>query len=166
MRYHANSRNELGSAILSPNFEASDENDGFVCPENLPPLTEIGIHSTETLQITLTKSFLAVLKTLVESFSPSAMEQLGQRESGGEGLVVVNECGRKVTLVLGENRGISWCTRKITSFLQMLLFLQKLCLLALRRASSARSGVWRQKNAQPQVFSLLISYNDNTDSTQ
>ena len=104
MRYHVNSRNELGSAILSPNFEASDENDGFVCPENLPPLTEIGIHSTETLQITLTKSFLAVLKTLVESFSPSAMEQLGQRESGGEGLVVFNKCGRKVTLVLGENR--------------------------------------------------------------
>ena len=64
---------------------------------------EIRIHSTETLQITLTKSFLAVLKTLVESFSPSAMEQLGQRETGGGGLVVANECGRKVTLVLGEN---------------------------------------------------------------
>ena len=75
MRYQQNSRNELGSAILSPNFEALDENDGFVCPENLPPITEVGIHSTETLQITLTKSFLSVLKTLVESFSPSAMEQ-------------------------------------------------------------------------------------------
>ena len=69
MRYHVNSRNDLGSAILSPNFEAADENDGFVCPENLPPITEVGIHSTETLQITLTKSFLAVLKDLVESFN-------------------------------------------------------------------------------------------------
>ena len=91
--------NFMKANSFSESRESSERN-----AENLPSLTEIRVHSTVTLQITLTKSFLAVLKTLVESFSPSAMEQLGQRESGGEGLVVVNECGRKVTLVLGENR--------------------------------------------------------------
>ena len=72
IRYQANSNHDLGSAVLSPNF-AADDVDGFICPENLPPLTEIGIHSTETLQVTITKSFLAVLNTLAESFSLDAL---------------------------------------------------------------------------------------------
>ena len=72
IRYQANSSHDLGSAVLSPNF-AVDDVDGFICPENLPPLTEIGIHSTETLQITITKSFLTVLNTLTESFSLDAL---------------------------------------------------------------------------------------------
>ena len=72
IRYQANSSHDLGSAVLSPNF-AVDDVDGFICPENLPPLTEIGIHSTETLQITITKSFLTVLNTLAESFSLDAL---------------------------------------------------------------------------------------------
>ena len=152
MRYQVNSRNELGSAILSPNFEAADENDGFVCPENLPPLTEVGIHSTETLQITLTKSFLAVLKTLVESFSPSAMEQLGQREAGGEGFVVVNECGRKVTLVLGENRFTKRKSNGVAN--KHSAYSQKLCFPTDWGRSSARGGGWGQKRSQPQVSSI------------
>ena len=50
IRYQANSSHDLGSAVLSPNF-ATDDVDGFICPENLPPLTEIDINSTETLQV-------------------------------------------------------------------------------------------------------------------
>ena len=64
----------------------------------------MGIHSTETLQVTLTKSFLVVLKSLVESFSPSAMDLLAAKEEPREPFVVVNQCGRGVTLLLGEHR--------------------------------------------------------------
>ena len=51
IRYQDNSPRDLGSAILSPNFDGTDDADSFVCPENLPPLSEVGIHSTETLQV-------------------------------------------------------------------------------------------------------------------
>jgi vacuolar protein sorting-associated protein 13A/C len=104
VRYSKNSHHDLGSALLSPSF-AEDEADGFVCPESLPPLADIGIHSSETLQVTLTKSFLAVLKTLVESFSVTALREMGRREAVmADAFVVVNECGQRVTLLLGEHR--------------------------------------------------------------
>ena len=93
--------------MLSPNF-AVDEPDGFICPENLPPLTEIGIHSTETLQITITKSFLAVLNSLQESFSPSALEKISLKEVPMEPFLVVNNTGRSVTLMLGEQKNFSF----------------------------------------------------------
>ena len=48
-----NSKNELGSALMSPNLVMDDAVDGFICPENLPPLTEIFIASKETLQVVL-----------------------------------------------------------------------------------------------------------------
>ena len=108
IRYQVNSGHDLGSAILSPNFMGGDEPDGFVCPENLPPLTDIGIHSTETLQITITKSFLAVLNSLSESFSPSALEKISSKEVPMEPFIVVNKCGRQVTLVLGEHRNFTF----------------------------------------------------------
>jgi len=108
IRYQNNSPHDLGSAILSPNFTGGDEPDGFVCPENLPPLTDIGIHSTETLQITITKSFLAVLNSLSESFSPSALEKISSKEAPMEPFKVVNKCGRQVTLVLGEHRNFTF----------------------------------------------------------
>eukprot|EP00092_Neocalanus_flemingeri_P033380 GFUD01036296.1.p1 GENE.GFUD01036296.1~~GFUD01036296.1.p1 ORF type:complete len:2741 (+),score=704.42 GFUD01036296.1:512-8224(+) len=108
IRYQVNSRSDLGSAILSPNFTGGDEPDGFVCPENLPPLTDIGIHSTETLQVTITKSFLSVLNSLSESFSPSALERISLKEVPMEPFLVVNNSGRQVTLVLGEHRNFSF----------------------------------------------------------
>ena len=46
--------------------------------------------------MTLTKSFLVVLKSLVESFSPSAMERIGQKEALVDPFVVINNCGRPV----------------------------------------------------------------------
>ena len=46
--------------------------------------------------MTLTKSFLVVLKSLVESFSPSAMEKIGQKEALVDPFVVINNCGRPV----------------------------------------------------------------------
>ena len=48
-----NSKNELGSVLMSPNLFKDDAVDGFICPENLPPLREIFIASKETLQVVL-----------------------------------------------------------------------------------------------------------------
>ena len=107
LSYHSNSAHDLGSGVLSPNF-AVDEPDGFICPENLPPLTEIGIHSTETLQITITKSFLAVLNSLQESFSPSALEKISMKEVPEEPFLVVNKTGQPLTLMLGDNKNFSF----------------------------------------------------------
>ena len=103
----ANSSNDLGSALLSPNL-ALDDVDGFFCPQNMPPLTEIGIHSTETLQITITKSFLAVLNSLSESFSISALRSISEKEVTKEPFIVVNKTGHPVTLMLGEHRTYSF----------------------------------------------------------
>ena len=79
IRYQANSKHDLGSALLSPNLEL-DETDGFICPENLLPLTEVGVHSSETLQVTITKSFLTVLNSLADSFSPSRLKEISEKE--------------------------------------------------------------------------------------
>ena len=38
----SNASNDYGSAFVSPNF---DEADGFMCPENMPPLMVIGLES-------------------------------------------------------------------------------------------------------------------------
>ena len=48
IQYINNSRNDLNSAILSPNF---DEADGFYLPEVLPPVTELKLYSTQPLQV-------------------------------------------------------------------------------------------------------------------
>ena len=112
IRYQANSSHDLGSAVLSPNF-GEDDVDGFICPENLPPLTEVGIHSTETLQVTITKSFLAVLNTLAESFSPSALRLISEKEVAREPFLVVNRTGLAVTLVLGEHKNYSFSVSDI-----------------------------------------------------
>ena len=48
LNYVINSKHELGSAILSPNF---DETDDFVVSEKLPPLTELKLSSSQTLQV-------------------------------------------------------------------------------------------------------------------
>ena len=73
LNYIINSKNELGSALLSPNYPA-DENDGFIVPESLPPLTEMKLSSSQPLQITITRTFLSVLNKLTESFSMSGLE--------------------------------------------------------------------------------------------
>lgn len=46
----ANAAEDLGSAIVSPSF---DEGDGFVCPQNMPPLMSITLQSTQILEMTV-----------------------------------------------------------------------------------------------------------------
>jgi hypothetical protein len=40
-----------------------DEADGFVVPENLPPLMSLTLHSRDVLELTVTKTFIGVLVT-------------------------------------------------------------------------------------------------------
>jgi hypothetical protein len=46
-----------------------DESDGFVVPENLPPLMSVALLSRDVLEMTVTKTFLGVLNTLNQSFN-------------------------------------------------------------------------------------------------
>ena len=60
-----NASSDLGSALVSPSFDVTD---GFVTPELMPPLMVLSLQSTETLEISVTKTLINVLSTLVSSF--------------------------------------------------------------------------------------------------
>jgi hypothetical protein len=62
-----NSKYELGSALLSPNYD-EEAVDGFISPDSLPPMTEVKISSNASMQLTITRSFLGVLHNLSEAF--------------------------------------------------------------------------------------------------
>ena len=57
--------------------------------------------------MTITKSFLAVLNSLSESFSPSALEKISRKEVPMEPFLVENLTGSAVTLMLGDNRSFT-----------------------------------------------------------
>ena len=46
-----------------------DDTDGFVVPENLPPLMSLSLQSRDVLELTVTKSFIGVINTLTQSFT-------------------------------------------------------------------------------------------------
>jgi len=57
--------NDLSILIRS----SFDETDGFVVPENLPPLMSLSLQSRDVLELTVTKTLLGVLNTLSQSFT-------------------------------------------------------------------------------------------------
>ena len=108
-RYIVNSKYELCSALLSPNYDPDDETDGFITPETLPPMTEIKISSAHTLQLTITRSFLGVLHNLSEAFfSLASLERTAAsgRHLVEDPLIVVNTCGKELVLTLGECKNL------------------------------------------------------------
>jgi hypothetical protein len=61
-----NATSDLGSAMVSPSM---DQTDGTWCIEsNLPPLMVLSIRSTETLEITVTKTLVTCVNTLMTSY--------------------------------------------------------------------------------------------------
>ena len=56
-----NSTSDLNSAFVSPSF---DEMDAFITPESMPPVMLLSLTSTESLEITVTKTLVNVLKNL------------------------------------------------------------------------------------------------------
>jgi hypothetical protein len=104
-----NSKYDLGSALLSPNYEpaADDTTDGFIAPESLPPMTEIKISSMHTMQLTVTRSFLGVLHNLTESFSLSSLQSsAAARHIVSDPLILVNSCGKELIVALGECKNL------------------------------------------------------------
>ncbi|TRY69082.1 hypothetical protein TCAL_09656 [Tigriopus californicus] len=93
----SNSSSDFGSIVASPSF---DQVDGFVCPENLPPLMVIGLESKDILEVTLTKSFMGVLTTLVQSFAD--VTESKKKELPQAPFIVQNRTGKKLTLVLSS----------------------------------------------------------------
>ncbi len=108
VRYIVNSKSDLGSALLSPNYEPSDDTtDGFIAPESLPPMTEIKISSMHTMQLTVTRSFLSVLHNLTESFSLSSLQSsAAARHIVSDPLILVNSCGKELIVALGECKNL------------------------------------------------------------
>lgn len=91
----SNSASDFGSVVVSPSF---DETDGFVCPENLPPLMMIGLESKDILEVTLTKSFMGVLTTLRQSFAE--VTESKKKELPQAPFIVQNRTGKKLMVVL------------------------------------------------------------------
>ena len=61
-----NATSDLGSAMVSPSM---DQTDGTWCIEsNLPPLMVLSVQSTETLEITVTKTLISCVNTLMTSY--------------------------------------------------------------------------------------------------
>ena len=60
---------QLGSGVLSPNFDPNNDETSFVALNNLPPLMTVSFCSHDFLQITVTKVFINVLQTLMQSFN-------------------------------------------------------------------------------------------------
>ena len=89
-----NATSDLGSALMSPNL---DETDGFVVPEQMPPLMVLSLQSTEVLEITVTKTFLQVVETLQSSFSEITTEN---KQDMNAPFVVKNDLGKNITVHL------------------------------------------------------------------
>ena len=99
-----NSKNDFGSGVLSPNF---DMGEGFVALQSLPPLQSIYFQSTDNLEITITKTFLRILKDLQQHFAPESEDTIDNytsRNSVQAPIKVKNRTGKTVSLVL-ENKG-------------------------------------------------------------
>ena len=95
-----NSPDDYGSELTSP-----DDTDGFVSTELLPPLMLISIQSKEILEMTVTKSCLAVLNTLSESFG--SVTSTTKKKLPASPFIVENTCGKTVTILL-ECRGFKY----------------------------------------------------------
>jgi vacuolar protein sorting-associated protein 13A/C len=98
----SNSESDFGSAFVSPSF---DDVDGFLCPENLPPLMVLSLQSREVLEVTLTKTFLGVVSTLAQSFQE--VNSVTKRDLPVAPFIIQNRTGKPITLLL-ENKGFKY----------------------------------------------------------
>ena len=85
-----------------------DDVDGFVVPENLPPLMSLSLQSRDVLELTVTKSFLGVLTTLNQSFTEiSDQSKKQKRETANAPLIIKNSLGKQITVIL-DNRSFKY----------------------------------------------------------
>ena len=96
-----NSKNDFGSGVLSPSFE------DFVTPQVLPPLMSLSFQSRDPIEVTITKTFLKVLKDFQSSFA-TEKEAVEDRTSISElpqgSFVLKNRIGKTITVIL-DNKG-------------------------------------------------------------
>ena len=89
-----NSNSDLNSAVVSPNF---DETDAFVTTELQPPLMVWSLISTESLEITVTKTLVNVLQNLASSFEESMSSIKRDNEAP---IIVQNRLGKNIAVHL------------------------------------------------------------------
>ena len=89
-----NSTSDLNSAFVSPSF---DETDAFITPESMPPVMLLSLTSTESLEITVTKTLVNVLQNLASSFEESMSASRRDNEAP---IIVQNSLGKSVAVHL------------------------------------------------------------------
>ena len=80
---------------MSPNM---DETDGFIVPEQMPPLMVLSLQSTEILEITVSKTLIQVLQTLASSFSDITNTE--KKKDVNAPFVVKNNLGKSIIVFL------------------------------------------------------------------
>jgi hypothetical protein len=99
-----------------------DDVDGFVVPENLPPLMSLSLQSRDVLELTVTKSFLGVLTTLNQSFTEiSDQSKKQKRETANAPLIIKNSLGKQITVIL-DNRSFKYYIQVIKDNKLLLIF--------------------------------------------
>ena len=89
-------------------FSSFDDVDGFVVPENLPPLMSLSLQSRDVLELTVTKSFIGVLNTLSQSFTEIGDQSKKQkRETASAPLILKNSLGKQITVIM-DNRSFKY----------------------------------------------------------